>query len=613
MQYWHPTHCTLQLNFVQSASQRDDGRALLLAGDVYSGRSTIRYVRRLFSSATTHEEFPALRVENKDGLHFHAITASTHAFPKARPLVLHSIKVHQQYNDAETLKVLKVVESDFDKDDNGGAESGEQHSVTSKGGNPRGKKTKSKVHDANDTERQGTHDSHDKQQGRSDPGSKHVFFEGAERMPAGSIVTLEIAFTGSIQGWDQGGIYVNDNPEIVKTAAANYGVLLTHFEVALARLAFPCPDDSQCYRLIWHLQSLQLPSSYSVVVSNTAKLSEKAMGQKGTQHTFSSVGPLPAYVLAFAAFSSSVQVVEETLFLRGPFTPGAEGRNSSHNTVEKMVPLRVLAATLSGVTLDTLRQIADTVREAVNLLEDFFASPLPLQQMPFSNEFEWQEDVLTIVVAPTMPYISGMEHHCCIFLNEAIYRSFSRNGTVRGTVRRPMTEANGTHEVSRVMLIVHELAHHWVGNTLGMPFVLKEGICLLLEQCFGDVIVGKPMRSIKPSGDNMMSETVVPSRGVVSRIKTVSTPPVVVVDTEKGKEFTEYSYQKALNTLRDVVSGMGFNDFKERMRRIYQTEVMGCKENIGMMDGMNCGDLVLVPYITTKQFLKYMEASHVTV
>ncbi|EAN82884.1 aminopeptidase, putative, partial [Trypanosoma cruzi] len=57
----------------------------------------------------------------------------------------------------------------------------------------------------------------------------------------------------------------------------------------------------------------------------------------------------------------------------------------------------------------------------------------------------------------------------------------------------------------------------------------------------------------------------------------------------------------------------GFNDFKERMRRIYQTEVMGCKENIGMMDGMNCGDLVLVPYITTKQFLKYMEASHVTV
>ncbi|EKF29471.1 aminopeptidase, putative,metallo-peptidase, clan MA(E), family M1, putative [Trypanosoma cruzi marinkellei] len=614
MQYWHPTHCTLQLNFLQSASQRDDGRTLLMAGDVYTGRSIIRYVRRSVSSTTMDEEFPALRLENKDGLHFHAITASTHVHPKAKPLVLHSIKVHPQHNDAETLKVLKVVESDFDKDEKGGMACDEQYNLTSKGGNPRGKKTKGKVHDANETERQGSHDSYDKQRGRLDPGSKHVFFEGAASMPAGSIVTLEIAFSGRIQGWDQGGIYVNDNPEIVKTTAAaavatNYSVLLTHFEVALARLAFPCPDDSQCYRLIWHLQSLQLPLNYSVVVSNTAKLSEKAMGRKGTQHNFSSVGPLPAYVLAFAAFSGSMEVVEETLFLHGPSMHNAEGQNLSHSTVEKTIPLRIVASTSSGVTLDTLRQIAGTVREAVNLLENFFASPLPLQQMPFSNAFEWQEEVLTIVVAPTMPYISGMEHHGCIFLNEAIYRSFSRDGTVKGTIRRPTTEPNGTHEASRVALIVHELAHHWVGNTLGMPFVLKEGICLLLEQWFGDVIVGKPMRSIRPSDDSIVSDTAGSSRKVTSRIKTTSTSPVVVVDTEKGKEFTEYSYQQALNTLRDVVRGMGFNTFKKRMRHIYQTEVMGCNENIGMMDGRNCGDLVLAPYVTSKQFLKYMEAS----
>ncbi|RNF15649.1 putative aminopeptidase, putative,metallo-peptidase, clan MA(E), family M1 [Trypanosoma conorhini] len=609
MHYWHPTHCTLQLNFVQP-----DGGAPLAAGDAYSGTSAIRYVRRPLPSATPQAAFPAVDVEASDGLHFHAITAPTPALPRARPLVLHSLKVQPQQaaGGAGALKVLKVVEGGVCSEDGGGAERGGRTGAAAKGERPRWhKKAKGRPSDVTGPAHHGVPDADAQRQQQelrdcADPGSKHVFFEGGAGMPAGSSVTLVVAFTGRVQGWDQGGIYTNDTTAAPAATAAR-GVLLTHFEVALARLAFPCPDDAQRYRPIWHLQSLQLPASYGLVVSNTAQLSERAMGGRGTQHIFSPVGPLPAYALAFAAFSDAVEVVEETLRLRG-FPTAAE---ADCNADKRLVPLRVVATTSSGLTPHRLMRIAATVQEAVELLEDFFAAPLPLQRMPFSHALEWQEEVLTIVVAPTMPYISGMEHHGCIFLNEAIYRSSACDGSGRGPGKHHATGAGGATESSRAELIVHELAHHWAGNALGMPFILKEGICLLLEQCLGDVLMGRPMRRIKPSGENIVSATVAPSRGVAptTLATAVETPTaVLVVDTEKGKEFTGHSYQKALNTLRDVASGMGFAAFKERMQRMYQTEVAGGSKSGCAVDGSNDADALVPPYVTATQFLAYMKA-----
>lgn len=55
----------------------------------------------------------------------------------------------------------------------------------------------------------------------------------------------------------------SDNMQSMFTEA----ILLTHFEVRLARCAFPCPDDPH-YRIKWHLQQLTLPLCYHTVVSN---------------------------------------------------------------------------------------------------------------------------------------------------------------------------------------------------------------------------------------------------------------------------------------------------------------------------------------------------------
>lgn len=601
MDRWHPTRCALQLSL-------GGGAGALSSGDVYSGTATIRYARRGPTASPTLDTLNTLNtvdVLNAGALHFHAITAPTRALPKIYPLVLHSIKVHQeqQGDGVRLLKVLKVVDDD---DSDGGGGEGERQRRGASTVKSDGRKAPKNRHGGG-KDKQGEEGSCNADEKRQDAevGSKHVFFEGGETMPVGSTVVLTITFTGRIQEWDQGGIYTTDNS---KAGTATGGVLLTHFEVVLARLAFPCPDDAQRYRLIWQLQSLELPSIYKTVVSNAAKISEKQMGKRGVQHAFQPVGPLPAYLFAFAAFADAVNVVEETLYLRDFSSTASDRRNRTQDDARIAVPLRVIASEMSGVTSVTLRKIADIVQEAVPLLEDFFDSPLPLQAFSFPKEFGRQEEMLTIVVAPTMPYISGMEHHGCIFLNEAIYQSSTPGaGGAKGSSRHHTAGTNKTDETSRVDLIVHELAHHWMGNALGLPFVLKEGVCLLLERHIGDVILGKPMRKTNPCENTADSLSVATSSGAAAT-------SVVVVQTEKGKEFTGNSYQKALNTLRDVVSGMGFAAFKRRMRHMYSTEVMGRDGNCDMMGENSYDDVdwsegvLLAPYVTTDQFLAYMNA-----
>lgn len=641
MHRWRPTHCTLQLNFLRPSECGEGQPQVLRAGDAYSGTSTIRYLRcdskkdggstsPAVGSPTRNE--PNVAIPRKeDGLHFHAITNIPHSLPKALPLTLQSMKVQMasQRSGAVSLKVLKVVDesnsiSDGNKNNSGtgptGASRSDKHVKNCEARKREKQSLKKQQRCKNSDEHNSMGGDGSCEQQADDPGSKYVYFEGGADMPAGSTVLLSIAFTGRVQAWDQGGIYAGEQKE----GGAGSRVLLTHFEVALARLAFPCPDDPQEYRIVWQLQLLQLPAEYNMVVSNTTEITKKAVGSRGMQYSFAPIGPLPAYVIAFAAFAGTVEVLEEDLQLRG--LPAVEyieqttsGKSlSAHdgrgNHAMRTVTMRVVTHATSGVTPPVLAQVAHTARDAIRLLEDFFDSPIPLQQLPFcsshsSNDHwgsdyyccEWQQygggETLTIVVAPTMPYISGMEHHGCIFLNESIYSlTQSVGGTgARGASRSNAPGSETVVEVERVELIVHELVHHWVGNALGMPFVLKEGVCQLMEQCLGDVIMGRPMRKVRPAATG--------ANTTASNINTDSTKTraddtnLVIVDAEKGKEFTFHSYQKALNTLRNVVSVMGFNVFKERMQRMYASEVL---------EDARSKTSSLPPYVSATKFMAYM-------
>ncbi|KAG8347758.1 putative Peptidase family M1 [Trypanosoma vivax] len=632
MHQWKPTHCTLKLSFIRSSDGSET--QMLRPGDSYCGTSIIRYV--LYSSSAC-QEMEALDVSKGGyvkggsvhaarslggGLHFHAITGSVPWLPKARPLVLNSIKVlHHTGCGSVPCKVLRVSEEGATNAPGGASVDCEswsgdrcekarkvrKHTTT--------KKMKTQETQPSEGE-QGfyTHTVGSELAQAADVGSKRVWFDGEPDMPPGSTVDLVVTFTGAIQGPDQGGIYTNVSGSEAMPRASQ-GVLLTHFEVALARLAFPCPDDPQLYRIMWQLQSLQLPEEYNVVVSNTAELTRKTVGNKGVQYTFYPIGPLPAYVIAFAAFSGAVVSLEETLELRrdsGRNVSAQLHRNGCGTYERKSVPLRVLTAETSAVTATMLSQIAHITQEAVLLLEDFFDSPLPLQVLPFADpsdheNFLHDEESLTIVIGPTMPYISGMEHHGCIFLNESVYRTSGDKGLKDAT--------------SRVMLIVHELAHHWIGNLLGMPFVLKEGVCQFIESIFGDMIIGKSARKMRAVTGTPASLAPASSHGAGSNGSS-SVATMGVVDTERGKEFTAYSYQKALDALRDVVAHVGFDAFRERMRCMYHAKVLAGEvrctatgmcvdEPDDAMDGtpvMECKNATLMSplYVTADEFLTFM-------
>ncbi|EPY20939.1 hypothetical protein STCU_08769 [Strigomonas culicis] len=180
-----------------------------------------------------------------------------------------------------------------------------------------------------------------------------------------------------------------------------------------------------------------------------------------------------------------------------------------------------------------------------------------------------------------MPYISGMEHHGCIFLNEDIYRTPSGKGAAKRNAE--------AQKVAQTELIIHEIIHHWIGNALGLPFAIKEGICLLLEQCLGDVLLGKPMRKIAP-----------PAGAAVAH------------KTEEGKEFTGHSYQLALASLQGLIGTVGFATFRARVRGLLSTHLHPVLQEVEEEGGMEVlrlrGTYVRMPYLSTEAFLSLLAA-----
>lgn len=306
------------------------------------------------------------------------------------------------------------------------------------------------------------------------------------------------------------------------TGGSSVNTLLTHFEVSHAREAFPCPDDPGLRLEGWRIQ-IQVPKSFAFAIGNTPLQDVKtATGAGGGSNVFafsktSLDTPLPAYVLAFAAFCDGVVKVVEEAIVRD----------------EAPLQLRVVHPYHTAFPIAHLRAM---VRESVARLEAFFAAPLPCEA-----------NSLTLLVCPCMS-LGGMEHHSCIFLNEALCGVTSCPGAARKQVPQKKVE----EDVAR--LVVHELAHHWVGNAIGLPFELKEGICLLLEQHIGDEVLGR--RSKKAAGCDATQQQQQPAR------------VECCAGDVKGRELTERTYSDALRKMDTLVGSLGWDVFEASMQKL---------------------------------------------
>lgn len=551
MTFWNPVGCVLHLNFCATATRS----SIIEAGHSYAGSSIITYRKEnLDPVATTttapptaYSQFLAHLAEigAQGGLHLHACTRFSASLPQATPLQVLSYKVNCR-KPLTPLKVITVVEEDM------GGDSGQGDAKETS--DMRGKATirgKSKKTGAS---------SEGCGHGEGPPpeiGSKVVLFDQANALLLGAEVELTVTFTGTVQPWCVGGIYAPSG----RGKRPDQPILLTHFEVALAKYAFPCPDHPQ-YRLAWELRSLQLPAMYHTILTNGVQIGKKGLAsQMAVQYSFSRVGVLPAYLLAFAAFAGdALDHVEGTLEV--PLA--AAYAEDATTDVVTCIPVRVLCTKGSGITSSTLHRTMRILVESVRLLQDFFHCPLPLCECPH----------LQLLFVPTMPYISGMEHHGCIFLNEAI---FCEGGKAKGS------------QTVQTELIVHEVTHHWAGNAVGLPFPVKEGICQVLEQCFGDVILGKPMR----------------------KVTALSVVEDHIQDTEKGKEFTGHSYQYAHITIQNIVAENGFARFQIHMQQLMRAAVLEPAAEEETMGGREVMLLSGAPvpkptYLSTEEFMHRM-------
>ena len=226
-------------------------------------------------------------------------------------------------------------------------------------------------------------------------------------------------------------------------------LLATFFEPNYASLCFPCFNDASV-RLHWALEFLlesdrQVISNMQVSACNMEKHSHK----KGVKHSrwikFQTTPKIPSYLLAWV-IAEDFSVFQDT------------GCQSAELCV--FVPQR---ATHSE---NLPQEVVSWGTKTLMLCNEFFGVSLhPLR-------------ILQLVLLPDM-HIGGMENHGLICLN------LKRNAHIFNASRK---EATKSDEKEFFSLLVHEIIHHWIGNVLGMCFLLKEGITQYLEKAFYEMI-----------------------------------------------------------------------------------------------------------------------------
>ncbi|KAG5497047.1 hypothetical protein GH5_01574 [Leishmania sp. Ghana 2012 LV757] len=614
---WNPISCTLQLVF-----SRPSSGGAIRAGCAYHGTSIIRYRREpyrdadssdadtIFSSAAStprgsseYDGFLRHRrlIAEKNALHVHALTTAGGIYKDAEVLDVQSYQVRcVSASDRAAIGFLKVVS--VEQEDAGAAAAGSR--ATGAAGKAKGSAKGSKKGSATCRESDAPKSSDSVEPAAVDWGSKLIVFEGGDRLPLFSEVDLTVHFVGAVQSFDHGGIYAARSSD--SHSSAEDVPLLTHFEVRYARCAFPSPDDPQ-YRLDWALTSIQLPDRFRTILTNGEECGRKELAaQQAIQVSFAPCGPLPVYAFSFACFpdggtpgnesatAAGLEVVKGRLAIPTFAADAALSRSDAGALSYTSVPVRVLARRQARIAPETLQRVLRVTIEAVTALQQLFQCPLPLLQC---EHFD-------VLLGPTMPYISGMEHHCSIILNETIYQAGKRTATAG--------EGGGVSsnaEVTQTELIVHEVTHHWVGNALGMPFAVKEGICQVIEQLVGDTLLGKPMRKYKAdSGATVKPKSSSPFSSNAKVAKSVTQA------SEGGREFTGASYQNALNAIKRLVAHQGFDSFVMCLRQLIHVHVVApaiaIDENGGVEALRRMGaDIASPPYLSTESFLRAAESS----
>jgi alanyl aminopeptidase len=239
---------------------------------------------------------------------------------------------------------------------------------------------------------------------RSVPGGDDfVGLRFASAIPAG-LAVVTIQYSGAVNGGNTAGIF--------RQQESGNWYLMTQFEPADARAAFPCFDEPS-YKTPWQI-TLHIPER-DAAVSNTPIASEIRDARGSKTVVFKETKPLPSYLVAFGV---------------GPFEfvpAGTAGRNKA--PVRIVVPKgRAAEATYA----------AEVTAPILTRLEDYFGIPYPYEKADQ-------------VAIPNAAGFGAMENPGMVTYEQTLLLADPR-----------VDQITRQREFARTA--AHELAHQWFGD-----------------------------------------------------------------------------------------------------------------------------------------------------
>ena len=196
-----------------------------------------------------------------------------------------------------------------------------------------------------------------------------------------------------------------------------------------------------------------------------------------------------------------------------------------------------------------------------------------------------------------------MENWGCIFLDEGTTNPNSKKAGAGGGGGRSSaksSDAPSAGVLSLVQLIMHEVAHLWLGNLVTLPFWVKEG----LAQYFEEIMAAEALQTAAPSSSSNASKKPVSStptptaaaaatRPVAAGVAGPGSSATALSEEKKSnsgsdasasvtslgqgfsKLFNGMTYSAALRWVRDQAGRMGPDAFREAMRGLVQNNALG--------------------------------------
>ena len=234
-------------------------------------------------------------------------------------------------------------------------------------------------------------------------------------------------------------------------------VVQTHFEVSHARKALPCFDLTSIKAAYRVSVTLKDAPAAARILGNMPAASERRKGADLVVE-FQETPPIPAYVLAFVAFPMELTVLSESVELP------------------------------SGTVVEVGACIVPNPKYPLDMVMK--AAVLGLQRCSDWMQVDYPLPKLDVAVVPKL-CLGGMENHGLVFLD--------------GTETTPGKGKKAGAD-SLIELLMHEIAHMWCGNLVGLDFWVKEGLAQFFEKVLADEFLGRPCSL--PSDSKMSLEAV---------------------------------------------------------------------------------------------------------